>query len=136
MSDASETGTGRPHVRRVQRPRGPAPAAWFEGDVQMEPVHDGSTLPVRQARVHFNDGGRTRWHLHHGDQVLYFVAGKGMVEEHQGVLLECEPGDIVHVDGGIIHRHGARPGASTVHLAITAGETVWDGDPAFPGVEG
>lgn len=119
-------------VRRVERPKRPAPEAWFEGQVQMEAVHDGSTLPVRQARVTFTDGGRTRWHLHRGDQVLYFVSGKGMVEERGGVLLECEEGDIVHVDGGAVHRHGARPGTSTTHVAVTAGDTVWEGDAAFP----
>ncbi len=128
MSDAS-----RPPVRRVERPKGPAPEAWFVGHVEMEPVHDGSTLPVRQGRVHFHDGGRTKWHLHDGDQVLYFLSGLGMVEERDGVLIECESGDIVHIDGGVVHRHGAREGTSTVHVAVTAGNTTWEGDPAFPG---
>jgi len=128
MSDAK-----LPPVRRVEQPRRAAPEAWFEGNVEMEPIHDGSELSARQGRVHFHDGGRTRWHLHQGDQVLYFVSGQGMVEERGGVLLECEVGDIVHVDGGVVHRHGARPGTSTVHVAITAGATVWEGDEAFPG---
>ena len=125
--------TPPPPVRRVEQPKRPAPEAWFEGEVHMEAVHDGSTLSVRQGRVTFTNGGRTRWHLHQGDQVLYFVSGLGMVEERDGVLIECEAGDIVHVDGGVVHRHGARPGTSTTHVAITAGDTTWDGDADFPG---
>jgi quercetin dioxygenase-like cupin family protein len=123
-------------IRKVQRERRAAPAEWFEGRVEMEPIHDNPESGVRQGRVHFHDGGRTRWHLHVGDQVLYFVAGQGMAEDDDGTLLECEPGDIVAVDAGAIHRHGARPGASATHIAITTGETIWDNDPRFPGRRG
>ena len=29
--------------------------------------------------VHFEDGSRTHWHVHPGEQVLYVVAGEGRV---------------------------------------------------------
>jgi quercetin dioxygenase-like cupin family protein len=44
-----------------------------------------------------------------------------------------EPGDIVAVPSGTRHIHGARPGASATHVAVTGGETVWDSDPRYPG---
>jgi quercetin dioxygenase-like cupin family protein len=119
-------------ISRVQPSPRPAPPEWFEGRVEMEPVHETADPPLRQGRVHFHDGAHTRWHLHLGDQVLYFVEGLGMAEDSTGVRFDCVPGDIVHVPRGTRHIHGARPGASASHVAITAGETVWDIDPRYP----
>ncbi len=109
-----------------------APVENFEGSVEMEPILDDATYGVRQNRVHFHDGGRTNWHLHVGSQVLYFVEGLGMVEDRDGTLLETEAGDIVHVHAGTKHRHGARPGTSAVHIAVTLGESIWDNDARYP----
>jgi 4-carboxymuconolactone decarboxylase len=120
-------------ISRVQRSRRPAPAEWFEGRVEVEPVLEIADPELRQARVHFHDGAHTRWHLHVGDQVLYFVEGRGMAEDAGGVHFDCEPGDVVHVPPGTRHRHGAAPGASATHIAVTAGESVWEGDPRYPG---
>lgn len=119
------------NVRRVQNDAAPAPAEWFDGQVEMEPVLANPEKDLRQARVHFHDGATTNWHLHLGDQVLYFVAGKGLAQELGGKIIECEPGDIIHVADGIPHRHGARPGEDAVHIAVTQGETIWDNDPRY-----
>jgi len=123
-------------IERKGGSRRRAPAESFEGHVEMEAILDDPTYGVRQNRVHFHDGGRTNWHLHVGSQVLYFVAGKGMVEELDGPLLETEAGDIVHVTPGTRHRHGARPGESATHVAITLGESIWDHDPRYAGYDG
>lgn len=117
-------------IRRAGGSRQPAPTEWFEGRVEFEPVH-ASDRGVRQLRVHFHDGARTKWHYHEGDQVLYFVEGRGMAEDDQGNRFECEPGDVVAVTGGIRHIHGAAPGHSAVHIAVTEGETVWEDDPRY-----
>jgi quercetin dioxygenase-like cupin family protein len=109
-----------------------APAEWFDGKVEMEAIFEDAERGVRQGRVHFHDGGRTHWHLHTGSQVLYFVAGEGMVEDHDGTVLECSAGDIVHVEPGAQHRHGARDGHDATHIAITLGESIWDNDPRYP----
>jgi len=118
-------------IERKGGSRRTAPADSFDGHVEMEAILDDPDYGVRQNRVHFHDGGRTHWHLHVGSQVLYFVAGKGMVEELDGPLLETEAGDIVHVTAGTRHRHGARPGESATHVAITLGESIWDHDPRY-----
>ncbi len=118
-------------IERKGGSRRPAPAENFQGHVEMEAILDDSAYGVRQNRVHFHDGGRTNWHLHVGSQVLYFVEGKGMVEELDGTLLETEEGDIVHVQPGARHRHGARDGQSAVHIAVTLGESIWDNDPRY-----
>lgn len=98
----------------------------------MEAINDNVATGLRQGRVHFYDGGRTRWHLHVGDQVLYFLSGHGMVEKLGGTLIETVAGDIVHIPGGLQHRHGAQAGKSATHIAITQGETIWDNDPRYP----
>ena len=72
------------------------------------------------------------WHLHTGDQVLYFVSGKGMAQNHDGPVIECAPGDIIHVPPGTRHIHGAMPGHDATHIAITKGDHVWDNEPNYP----
>ena len=120
-------------IRKVESKKRQAPAEWFEGHVEMEPILEVPATGLRQNRVHFHDGGHTRWHLHMGDQVLYFVEGHGMAEDADGNHLLCEPGDIVHVPVNTRHRHGAAPGSDAVHIAVTNGETIWDVDPRYPG---
>lgn len=119
------------NVRRVRNEAAPAPAEWFDGQVEMEPVLANPEKDLRQARVHFHDGATTNWHLHLGDQVLYFVEGRGLAQELGREIIECEPGDIIHVTEGVPHRHGARPGEDAVHIAVTQGETIWDNDPRY-----
>jgi quercetin dioxygenase-like cupin family protein len=119
-----------PPIRRVEPKRRPAPAEWFTGHVEIEPVLGGDA--VSQNKVHFHDGAHTNWHLHTGDQVLYFLEGRGMAQAHDAPVLECGPGDIVHVRPGTRHVHGALPGNDATHLAVTQGETIWDNDPRYP----
>ena len=119
-------------VRRLQREKRPAPSEWFTGKVEIENVFAIKEIPQGHGRVHFHDGAHTNWHLHTGDQVLYFVAGKGMAQSHGGDVLPCEPGDIIHVPPGTRHIHGAMPGENATHIAITTGEHVWDNEPNYP----
>lgn len=118
-------------IERKGGTRRKAPAENFQGHVEMEAILEDPAYGVREGRVHFHDGGRTNWHLHVGSQVLYFVAGKGMVEDVDGTVLETEAGDIVHVVAGSRHRHGARDGHDATHIAITLGESIWDNDPRY-----
>jgi 4-carboxymuconolactone decarboxylase len=120
-------------IRRLERERRPAPAQWFTGKVEIEGVFNDKEAHVAHGRVHFHDGARTNWHLHTGDQVLYFVDGVGMAQDHDGPVLECKPGDIVHVPPGTRHIHGAMPGHSATHVAITRGDHVWEGEADYPG---
>ena len=119
-------------IRRLEREKKPAPPEWFTGRVEIEAIFGIKDIQLNQGRVHFHDGARTNWHLHTGDQVLYWVDGKGMAQDLGGDVLECNPGDIVHVPGGTRHIHGAFPGHSAVQLAVTHGESIWDNDPRYP----
>jgi quercetin dioxygenase-like cupin family protein len=118
----------------VELKRRPAPTEWFSGNVEIEAVL--TSEGTSQNRVHFHDGAHTNWHLHTGDQVLHFLSGRGMAQELDGPVLECDPGDIVHVPSGTRHVHGALPGHDASHLAVTQGESIWDSDPRYAGYQG
>jgi quercetin dioxygenase-like cupin family protein len=68
--------------------------------------------------VHFEDGSRTHWHVHPGEQVLYVLDGQGRVGTAEEELI-IEPGDVVYAAPMERHWHGAAPGQSMTHLSVT-----------------
>lgn len=75
--------------------------------------------------VRFEDGARTHWHTHPGEQILYVLEGEGRIgtaaaETHLAV------GDVVYSPPGERHWHGAAAGRSMVHLSVTTvGSPEW-----------
>ena len=81
---------------------------------------------VRLYRVTFEEGARTHWHKHDESQLLFGLSGRCVVEDRSGAQLVLNPGDVVVIDGGVEHWHGAAPGMAGEHLAINTGEeTTW-----------
>lgn len=79
--------------------------------------------------VHFEDGARTHWHTHPGEQVLYILEGEGRVGNEREEI-RVGRGDVVHAPPGERHWHGAVPGRSMTHLSITTkGPPEWFGPP-------
>ena len=68
--------------------------------------------------VRFEDGSRTHWHVHHGEQVLYVLEGEGRVGTANEEM-EIGPGDVVYAAPMERHWHGAAAGHSMTHLSIT-----------------
>ncbi len=113
---------------RVVPPVGPDRPI-FVGEVRHLPVFDHPESELMKViEVAFRDGGRTVWHTHSCDQVLYVTHGRGFHEDaHERV--ELVPGDLVHVPKGTRHRHGAEEGSDMTHLAfMTPGETSIEDD--------
>jgi quercetin dioxygenase-like cupin family protein len=69
--------------------------------------------------VNFSAGARNKMHIHTSDQVLFVTAGKGIIatETTQEVITT---GDVVHVQAGEKHWHGATPDSAFSHIALTA----------------
>lgn len=81
---------------------------------------------VRLYRVTFEEDARTNWHTHNDSQLLFGLSGCCVVVDREGNELLLEPGDVVVIEAGLEHWHGAAPGGAGAHLAINVGtETTW-----------
>jgi quercetin dioxygenase-like cupin family protein len=100
--------------------------ARFTGPVTQQTLHAVSRPePMRVLSVSFSDGARTHWHAHAGGQVLHVIAGEGRVQSWGREVESIGPGDTVSAEPGEKHWHGAAPGASMAHLAVSIGAVTW-----------
>src|SRR3954452_17553826 len=101
----SETGTG--------------PADWFTGSVYIDSIRNpDEQSAVAFALVRFNPGARTAWHTHPKGQTLYVTDGIGLVASRGGGVREIRPGDVVYIEPGEEHWHGATADRFMAHVAI------------------
>ena len=98
----------------------------FTGTTYIQHVASAENGPSLVARVTFGKDARTVWHKHSGEQVLYFLEGKGRVQVDDE-LINANPGDIVRIPLNTRHWHGAHPDEQDKmrHLAITYGNVTW-----------
>lgn len=82
---------------------------------------DGTSVSV----VRFEDGSRTNWHVHPGEQVLYILEGEGRVGTETEEF-SVSPGDVIFSRRGERHWHGAAEGKRMTHLTVTTvGSPEW-----------
>ena len=99
----------------------------MNGAVYQEKSVNGPGAPdPRALHVRFDDGGHTKWHYHEGWQVLIGETGSGFVEEMNEQAMDLSKGKRVFIPPFVWHRHGAKPGETMSHLAVTQGFTTWD----------
>jgi len=86
-----------------------------------------SNIHVRAARIHFEPGARTRWHVHERGQVLLCEEGVARTQVEGHPVQELHKGDTAYVPGGVPHWHGAAPGESTTLFSVDVsdGQTKW-----------
>ena len=68
--------------------------------------------------VAFAPGARTAWHTHPVGQLLIVTDGKGWVQEDGQPRREIKAGDVVWIEAGVKHWHGAAQANGMRHLAI------------------
>ncbi len=96
------------------------PEEWFTGDVQVDLMFpDNETAHYSGARVTFQPGARTAWHLHPAGQHLVVTAGVGLTGTRDGTILQFNAGDVIWCPAGIDHWHGATPDSPMTHVALT-----------------
>ncbi len=98
------------------------PADRFTGSVFIDGVQspdEASRLSC--AHVRFAPGARTVWHTHPKGQTLYVTDGIGYIGTRSGVQ-EIRPGDVVLIEPGEEHWHGATPDRFMAHLAVNEAE--------------
>jgi quercetin dioxygenase-like cupin family protein len=108
-------------VLSAQQP--PGSNANFTGNVtRLE-----SNIHVRAARIHFEPGARTKWHVHERGQILLCEAGVARTQVQGHPVQELHPGDTAFVPGGVPHWHGAAAGQSATLFSvdISDGHTKW-----------
>lgn len=102
----------------------------FTGTVQIDEIIEiAPPTGVKVYRVFFAPGARTDWHIHPEGQVLHIVKGMGRVGNRGGSVIEISPDDVVYICPGEEHWHGAAPGSSMTHYAISPvikdEDTIW-----------
>ena len=94
-------------------------ADWFTGNVRIDPLFQASEpARVNGASVTFEPGARTAWHSHPLGQTLIVTAGCGWVQREGGPVQEIHPGDVVWIEPGEKHWHGASPTIAMTHIAV------------------
>ncbi|CAA9297046.1 MAG: hypothetical protein AVDCRST_MAG77-5282 [uncultured Chloroflexi bacterium] len=111
------------YVRREQSARARSESDIFIGQVSSQMLN--ANPQYRVSEVAFSAGGRTKWHTHTFHQVLVITEGRGVVateDEERHVT----PGDVLYIEPGTRHWHGAEPDAAMTHLSLNGeGETSW-----------
>lgn len=105
--------------RSGSQPCGKGPAEYFTGTVRVDPLFQAHD-PARAlgASVTFEPGARTAWHIHPLGQILIVTAGSGLVQRWGGPIEEIRPGDVVWIEPGEKHWHGATATTAMTHIAI------------------
>lgn len=105
--------------RSGSQPSTKGPPEYFTGTVRVDPLFQANS-PARAAgnAVTFEPGARTSWHTHPLGQVLFVTAGCGLVQRWGGPKEEIRPGDVVWIQPGEKHWHGAKPATAMTHIAI------------------
>ncbi|HWU31356.1 MAG TPA: cupin domain-containing protein [Marmoricola sp.] len=97
----------------------PGPADWFTGSVVIDHVRSpDEQSAIGCAHVRFMPGARTAWHTHPQGQTLYVTDGIGLVARRGAPPQEIRPGDVVYIEPGEEHWHGATPDRFMSHVAM------------------
>ena len=105
--------------RAGSQPSGKGPADYFTGTVRVDPLFQApAPARVSTATVTFEPGARTAWHTHPLGQTLIVISGAGRVRRWDGPIEEIRPGDVVWIQPGEKHWHGAAPTTAMTHIAI------------------
>ncbi len=95
------------------------PGNWFTGTVYIDGVQSpGPESTLSCVHVRFTPGARTFWHTHPKGQTLYVTDGIGYVGSRAGETQEIRPGDVVIIEPGEEHWHGATPDRFMAHVAV------------------
>lgn len=108
-------------IRRAgSQPATQGPQQHFTGTVRVEPLFPANeTAHYSAGLVTFEPGARSAWHVHPAGQHLIVTEGVGRTGVWDGPVVEIKAGDTVWCPPGVKHWHGAAPGSSMTHVALT-----------------
>ena len=106
---------------------------WFTAKTWMKVLSEKIQSPEHDIyHVHFEDGSRTKLHVHNGHQILIATGGSGSLEIFQRIgghtdifdiqlvqKMDLQNGDIVHIPKDTLHTHGSTDSDEPfTHIAI------------------
>lgn len=97
-----------------------APTSYFTGNVWVYPVAEDSLAHWSIGKVTFETGAHSNWHFHSGKQVLVILEGTGYVKEQGKPVKILKKGDVVTIQPGVKHWHGASPESGFVQLVVNS----------------
>lgn len=102
-------------------------AKYFNKDSFLQPlIAEDDNVDINVANVTFEPGCRNDWHIHHdGYQLLLVTAGQGWYQEFGKPARRLKAGDVVKINEGVKHWHGATKDSWFAHVAITKGTSEW-----------
>lgn len=106
--------------------RVPALPGRFVGDVWHTRIL-GPQEPsgIETILITYGLGAYSTWHAHPEGQVIVAVAGHGFIERPGEDPVALAPGDAVYAEPGEVHRHGASPSSTFVHLSMARPPADW-----------
>jgi quercetin dioxygenase-like cupin family protein len=106
-------------TRNGSRPSSRGSSDYFTGAVRVDSQFQrDAPARVAGAIVTFEPGARTAWHTHPLGQTLIVTSGLGRVQRAGGAIEDIRPGDVVSIEPGEKHWHGASPTTAMTHIAI------------------
>lgn len=106
-------------TRNGSQPSSVGPSEYFTGSVRIDSSFQRSSpARVAGAIVTFEPAARTAWHTHPLGQTLIVTSGLGRMQRMGGPIEEIRPGDVVWIEPGEKHWHGASPTTAMTHIAI------------------
>jgi len=97
---------------------GKAPASSFTGNVWVYPLANDSLAFWSIAKVTFEAGAHSNWHTHSGKQILVITEGTGYLKENGRPLQVLHKGDVVTIQPGVKHWHGATPENGFIQIVM------------------
>jgi quercetin dioxygenase-like cupin family protein len=85
--------------------------------LRKELIATGDTGGFGALLVTFKPGARLNFHTHTFEQILYVTEGKGIVATRSKEYI-VTPGDMVYIQPGEDHWHGATKDSSFAHICI------------------
>lgn len=100
-------------------PKGEKATQNFTGNAWVKTlVANDDTLTTIISNVEFEAGARNYWHTHPAGQILICTEGTGYYQEKGKPIQTLHAGDVIKIQPGTEHWHGASPTSSFTHIAI------------------
>ena len=91
---------------------------YFTGNVWVKALANDTASACSVAKVTFEPNARSNWHFHPDKQVLIITSGIGYLKEKDKPIQILRNGDVVTIQPGVVHWHGATPESEFVQIVV------------------